>query len=54
MQRYVLAIGDTANFERGGSFRLTGRVGNPRRLEDFAELAIGGARSEADHPASAT
>jgi hypothetical protein len=31
-------IADIANSKMGGSFSLTGRIGNPPRLEDFAEL----------------
>jgi hypothetical protein len=40
MQRYVRAIADIENFEKGGSFRLTRRISSPPRLEDFAGLRV--------------
>lgn len=40
MQRYVIAVKDIENFERGGSFRVTRRISTPPRLEDFAELRL--------------
>ena len=40
MQRYVRAIADIENFEKGGIVRLTRRISTPPRLEDFAELRV--------------
>jgi hypothetical protein len=38
--RYVDAIKDIAQFERGGRFEVTGRISDPPRLEDFAALDL--------------
>jgi hypothetical protein len=37
---YVEAVRDIENFERGGAFRITKRIGTPPRLEDFAQLTL--------------
>jgi hypothetical protein len=39
-QRYVDAVTDIENFERGGGFRITKRISTPPRLEDFAALEL--------------
>lgn len=39
-QRYAKALGDIENFERGGGFKLTRRISDPPRLEDFADLHL--------------
>ena len=38
--RYVTVAQDVERFERGGSFRITKRISNPPRLEDFTELVL--------------
>jgi hypothetical protein len=40
IQRYVEAVQDIENFERGGGFRVTTRISTPPRLEDFADLHL--------------
>lgn len=40
MRRYLDAVTDIENFERGGGFRFTKRVSAPPRLEDFAQLQL--------------
>lgn len=40
MQRYVDAVKDIENFERGGGFRVTRRISSPPRIEDFAEMRL--------------
>lgn len=40
IRRYVEAVKDIENFERGGAFRVTKRISTPPRLEDFAELRL--------------
>jgi hypothetical protein len=40
IRRYVEAVQDIENFERGGGFRVTKRVSAPPRLEDFARLHL--------------
>lgn len=38
--RYVAMAQDVERFERGGSFRITKRISQPPRLEDFAEIVL--------------
>lgn len=38
--RYVERLKDIEHFERGGGFRVTRRISNPPRLEDFDALAL--------------
>jgi hypothetical protein len=38
--RYVAAVKDIEQFERGQSFRITKRISDPPRLEDFAQLDV--------------
>src|SRR5262245_1450943 len=38
--RYVAAVKDIEQFEKGGSFRITKRISEPPRAEDFAEMDI--------------
>jgi hypothetical protein len=38
--RYVAALKDIEQFERGGGFRVTKRISDPARLDDFAALAL--------------
>jgi len=38
--RYIERLQDIENFERGGGFRVTRRISNPPRLEDFDALAL--------------
>jgi hypothetical protein len=38
--RYVAALNDIENFEKGGGFRATRKVSEPARLEDFADLTL--------------
>jgi hypothetical protein len=38
--RYVDALQDIENFERGGGFRVTKRISEPPALEDFAQLHL--------------
>ena len=40
IERYLSAVKDIENFEKGGSFRVTKKVSSPPRLEDFAKLTI--------------
>ena len=40
MRRYVEAVKDIENFERGGGFMVTRRISSPPRLEDFAQLRL--------------
>jgi hypothetical protein len=40
IRRYVDAVTDIENFERGGSFTVTKRISSPPRLEDFAQLRL--------------
>ena len=37
---YVAAVRDIENFEKGDSFRVTKKVSEPARIEDFAQLAL--------------
>ena len=38
--RYIAALDDIENFEKGGGFRATKKVSEPARLDDFAELVL--------------
>ena len=38
--KYVAALHDIENFEKGGGFRITRRISEPARVEDFAELVL--------------
>ena len=38
--RYVAAVRDIEQFEKGENFRFTKKVSSPPRLEDFAQLAL--------------
>jgi hypothetical protein len=38
--RYVAAVRDIEQFEKGGSFRVTKRISTPPRLDDFAQLTL--------------
>ena len=40
IRRYVDAVTDIENFERGGGFTVTKRISSPPRLEDFAQLRL--------------
>lgn len=40
IRRYVEAVQDIENFERGGGFTVTKRISTPPRLEDFAQLHL--------------
>ena len=40
IRRYVEAVKDIETFERGGGFKVTKRIGNPPRLEDFAAMRL--------------
>ena len=40
IRRYVEAVTDIEQFERGGAFLVTRRISAPPRLEDFAELRL--------------
>lgn len=40
IRRYVDAVKDIENFERGGGFKVTKRISTPPRLEDFAQLQL--------------
>ncbi len=40
MQRYVDAIKDIENFEKGGGFKVTKRISSPPQLADFAKLQL--------------
>ncbi len=39
-RRYVEAVNDIENFEKGGGFTLTRRISNPPTLEDFSDLHL--------------
>lgn len=39
-QSYVDAVNDIESFERGGGFRITKRISDPPRIEDFAQLTL--------------
>ena len=38
--QYVRRVKDIENFERGGAFRITKRISDPPRIEDFAQLEL--------------
>jgi hypothetical protein len=38
--KYVAALQDIENFEKGGGFRITKRVSEPARVQDFAQLVL--------------
>ena len=38
--RYLDAVNDIENFEQGGGFRVTKKVSEPARVEDFAQLFL--------------
>jgi hypothetical protein len=40
MRRYVEAVKDIETFERGGGFKVTKRISEPPRLEDFSGLRL--------------
>jgi hypothetical protein len=40
MRRYLEAVTDIENFERGGAFRITKKLSSPPRVEDFAQLQL--------------
>jgi len=40
MHRYVERVKDIENFERGGGFKITKRISEPPKLEDFADLHL--------------
>ncbi len=40
IRRYIEAVQDIENFERGGAFTVTKRISSPPRLEDFAQLEL--------------
>ncbi len=40
VRRYVEAVQDIENFERGGGFKVTKRISTPPTLEDFADLHL--------------
>jgi hypothetical protein len=40
IRRYVEAVQDIENFERGGGFKVTRRISSPPKLEDFAQLHL--------------
>jgi hypothetical protein len=42
MASYVRQVADIEHFERGGAFRITKRISDPPRAEDFAELQLPG------------
>ena len=37
---YLAAVRDIENFERGGGFKVTKRISDPARVEDFKELVL--------------
>lgn len=39
-ERYVEAVKNIETFERGGAFRITRRISDPPKLEDFAEMML--------------
>jgi hypothetical protein len=40
IRKYVEAVTDIENFERGGAFKITKRISSPPKLEDFAHLSV--------------
>jgi hypothetical protein len=38
--KYIAALQDIENFEKGAGFRATRKVGDPARIEDFAALSL--------------
>lgn len=40
IRRYVEAVKDIENFEKGGGFKVTTRISTPPRLDDFSALRI--------------
>ena len=40
IRRYVDAVTDIENFERGGGFKVTKRISSPPQLADFAQLQL--------------
>jgi len=40
VRRYVDAVEDIENFEKGGGFKLTKRISSPPALADFAQLRL--------------
>jgi hypothetical protein len=38
--KYIAVLQDIENFEKGGGFRVTKRVSEPARIQDFAQLAL--------------
>jgi len=40
IERYVAAVKDIENFEKGDDFLVTKRISNPPRLEDFDKLSL--------------
>ena len=40
ISRYVAAVTDIANFEKGGGFRITTRIGSPPTLDDFRAMHL--------------
>src|SRR5262245_33433374 len=40
IHRYVEALKDIEHFESGGAFRITRRIGDKPKLEDFADLHL--------------
>ena len=38
--KYIAALQDIENFEKGGGFRVTKRVSEPARTQDFAQLVL--------------
>jgi hypothetical protein len=40
MSRYLAAVKDIENFEKGNNFLVTKRISNPPRLEDFDKLTL--------------
>ena len=40
IRRYVDAVSDIENFERGGAFKVTKRISSPPNLKDFSQLRL--------------
>ena len=40
IRRYVEAVTDIENFEKGGGFKVTKRISSPPKLDDFAQLRL--------------
>ena len=40
VERYLAAVKDIERFESGGSFRVTKKISDPPRLDDFARMTI--------------